>query len=169
MKKKFLLPIVLLAVIILVLFNVFNAGDKHVTVVKDNENLVAENGQLKTENGKLKSENSQLKEINNKLSSSLISIKDSVKSTIKQSQGILPKAIIKIEKEINAELGWCTPDMAYSLLEEKLGKIPSKEEYKETLLDLLDKDMLYFPGNPDPYVKGKKVSKSKIDKIINKN
>ena len=43
MKKKFLLPVVLLAVIILVVLNIFTAGDKHVTVVKDNINLVAEN------------------------------------------------------------------------------------------------------------------------------
>ena len=60
MVKKYLLPIVLLAVVVLVLLNIFTAGDKHVEVVGENVSLVEQNTQLQSENGQLKAENTQL-------------------------------------------------------------------------------------------------------------
>jgi len=60
MRKKFLLPIVLLAVVALVLLNIFTAGDKHVEVVGENVSLTEQNTQLQSENGQLKAENTQL-------------------------------------------------------------------------------------------------------------
>ena len=170
MKKKFLLPGILLVIIAFVLLNIVTAGDKHVTVVEDNATLVNENGKLKTENKQLKSENNKLASLNNKLSADLTKVMTAVTLTASAKEvkvnDKLPKAIVTIEEEIESELGWCTPDIAYGLLEEKLEKTPTKEEYKRTLVNLLNRDMLYNPGTPDPYVKGTKVTQSQINKII---
>ena len=170
MKKKFLLPGLLLVTVVFVLLNIVTAGDKHVTVVEDNATLANENGKLKSENKQLKSENNKLASLNNKLSTDLTKVMSAAKSTfaIKKPEvvnEVLPKIIVTIEEDIESDLGWCTPDIAYNLLEEKLGKTPTQEEYKRTLLDLLSKNMLFHPGDPDPYVKGKKVTKSEINKL----
>ncbi len=58
--KKSLLPVLLLAVVALVLFGIFSAGDKHVTVVDKNVTLAQQNTQLKSENTQLKTENTEL-------------------------------------------------------------------------------------------------------------
>lgn len=165
MKKKVLLPIVLIAVVAFVLLNVFTAGDTHVGVVKDNIALVNENGQLKSENSQLKSENTKLLQLNNQLTADLTKATDAVAS--KESQKLLSKIIVTIEKNVDEDLGWCSPSTAYDLLKSKLGKTPSKSEYKQTLLDLVNKDMLYSPGTPDPYVKGKKITALQIDDLVN--
>ena len=52
--KKFLLPMVLLAVVALVLLDILAAGDKHVTVVDENVSLAEQNTQLQSENVNLK-------------------------------------------------------------------------------------------------------------------
>ena len=171
MKKKFLLPGLLLVIVAFVLLDIVTAGDSHITVVEDNATLVSENGKLKKENKQLKSENNKLASLNDKLSTDLTKVMSAAKSTfaIKKPKvnEVLPKIIVTIEEDIELELGWCTPDIAYGLLEEKLGKAPTQEEYKRTLLDLLSKNMLFHPGEPDPYVKGKKVTKSEISRLTN--
>lgn len=167
--KKFLLPGLLLIIIGFVLLEIIAAGDTHVVVVEDNMTLASENGKLKTENKKLKSENSKLAELNNKLSSDLkqVTVADPypAAASTSKTEDALPKAVITIEQEIDAEMGWCTTDIAYDLLEEKLGKKPTKEQYKYALLDLLKRNMLYHPGEPDPYVKANKVTIKEIENL----
>lgn len=164
MKIKFVLPLVLVGLLGFVLIDIFSAGNRHVEVVDENVALVSENQNLRTENNKLHSLNDQLlaenKQLNQELTNTTLAIK-------KEKESVLPKAIVKIEEEIELELGWSTPDIAYSLLEDKLKRKPTVEEYKKTLEDLLNKNLLFYPGNPDPYVKGKKISSSDLTKIIN--
>jgi len=166
MKKKVLLYVVLLAIIGFIAFNIFTAGDKHVEVVEDNITLTNENSQLKTENGQLKSENSQLKSENQQLNSQISTLSNSISLAKKEAETILPKTIIKIEKEVEDNMGWTFPEQAYDLLKEKLKRKPTDEEYKKTLIELIQKDLLYHPGVPDPYMKGKKVSNSEVDKVV---
>ena len=163
MKKKVLLYVVLLAIIGFIILNIFTAGDKHVEVVEDNITLTNENSQLKTENNQLKSENSQLKSENQQLNSQISTLSNLAK---KEAETILPKTIIKIEKEVEDNMGWTFPKQAYDLLKEKLKKEPTDEEYKKTLTELIQKDLLYYPGVPDPYMKGKKVLKSEINRVM---
>jgi len=162
MKKKVLLYVVLLAIIGFITLNIFTAGDKHVEVVEDNITLTNENSQLKTENNQLKSENSQLKSENQQLNSQI----STLSIAKKEAETILPKTIIKIEKEVEDNMGWTFPEQAYDLLKEKLKRKPTDEEYKKTLIELIQKDLLYHPGVPDPYMKGKKVSNSEVDKVV---
>lgn len=164
MKVKFILPLVLVGLLGFVFIDIFSAGNRHVEVIDKNVTLVSENQNLKTENNKLHSLNNQLlaenKQLNQELTNTTLAIK-------KEKESVLPKVIVKIEEEIELELGWSTPDIAYSLLEEKLKRKPTIEEYKKTLGDLLNKNLLFYPGHPDPYVKGKKISLSDLTKIIN--
>lgn len=169
MKKKFLLPGLLLVIIIFVILIDVTAGGKHVEVVQDNTLLVNENGKLKNENTHLKSENSKLIQLTNKLTADLTNITNSIKSvsTVKAPQNELSEIIVKIENEVQEDLGWCSPEGAYALLTDKLGKTPTKNIYKQTLKSLIKKNMLYYPGNPDPYMKGNKIKESEVDNLVN--
>jgi len=183
MKKRFLLPGLLLVIVAFVLLEIVTAGDSHIVVVEDNAALASENGKLKTENKQLKSENTKLALLNEQLTADLTRTdviepevlaasapprasaapKAIVEPTASDK---LPKIIVSIESEVEEGLGWCTPDIAYEMLQEKLGNIPTREEYKQTLLDLLKRNMLFHPGDPDPYVQGDKVTKLEINKLI---
>lgn len=166
MKRQIILLAVLGGLITIVLFSDYSAGTHHVKTIDENTVLVKENGNLKSEVKNLKSENSKLKSNNLELATQLTSINKVLSAKTKEASTKLPKAIVNIEEELEIQLGWCTPEIAYDLLTEKLGNEPTKEEYQKTLLDLLKKDMLYEPGTPDPYVRGKKFTISKINKII---
>jgi hypothetical protein len=169
MRKKLFLLILLGVILSLFLIDVFNTGNRHIVVVDENVALTDENGKLKNENKKLVSENSSLKNENEKLNSEISKVSSqmySIETAIKQKESsILPKTIVKIENYVEAEMGWTTPELAYELLKDKLGRNPTKDEYKKTLYDLESKDMLYEAGNPDPYTKGNKITKRYIDNI----
>lgn len=64
MKK---IKIVLVVAVLLIILNIFFAGDKHVEVVEDNISLTEENKKLEGENRSLRSENASLKQENNNL------------------------------------------------------------------------------------------------------
>lgn len=64
MKK---IKIVLVVAVLLIVLNIIFAGDKHVTVVKDNISLTEENQKLEGENRTLRTENASLKNENNNL------------------------------------------------------------------------------------------------------
>lgn len=169
MKKKLVILLILGIILGLFLIDVFSTGNRHIVVVDENVALTNENGQLKDENKKLVSENTSLKSENEKLNSEISKVNNqiySIQGAVKQKESnIIPKAIIKIQNHIEAEMGWTTPELAYDLLKEKIGRNPTKEEYKTTLLDLESKDMLYEAGNPDPYSKGKKITKKYINSL----
>lgn len=177
MKKRFLLPGLLLVTVAFVLLEIVTAGDSHIVVVEDNAALASENGKLKTENKQLKSENTKLALLNEQLTADLTRtdvIEPEVLAASAAPKVIteptasdkLPKIIVSIESEVEEGLGWCTPDIAYEMLQDKLGNLPTREEYKQTLLDLLKRNMLFHPGDPDPYVQGDKVTKLEINKLI---
>lgn len=169
MRKKILILIILGIILSLFLVDVFSTGNRHIVVVDENVALTNENGLLKDENKKLVSENNNLKSENQKLNSEISKVNSqmySIETAVKQKESnILPKTIVKIENYVEAEMGWTTPELAYDLLKDKLGRNPTKEEYKKTLLELESKDMLYEAGNPDPYTKGKKITKNYIDNL----
>lgn len=64
MKK---IKIVLFVGVLLIVLNIFFAGDKHVEVVEENITLVEENQKLEGENRNLRAENANLKTENNNL------------------------------------------------------------------------------------------------------
>jgi cell division protein FtsB len=64
MKK---IKIVLIVAVVLIVLNIFFAGDKHVEVVIDNISLTEENQKLEGENRSLRSENAGLRQENNNL------------------------------------------------------------------------------------------------------
>jgi signal recognition particle GTPase len=143
----------------LVIYNVFFSANKHIVVVKNNNELHTKNDslcgineQLQTENNKLKDENKLLSNLNDSLSSEI--------------GNILPKVITSIKKEINESYNWTTPELALDLLKEKLKRIPSKDEYRQTLKELESENLLYHSGYPDPSSKGKKIEINELDKII---
>jgi len=167
MKIKFILPLVLVGLLGFIIISIFSAGNRHVEVVDENVTLASENKNLKSENNKLHSINNQLLAENKQLNQELTNVNNKFLAIEKEKESILPKTIVKIEKEIELELGWSTPNIAYDLLKDKLKRKPTDEEYKKTLEDLLNKNLLFYPGNPDPYVKGKKILSSDLTKIIN--
>ena len=171
MKSKILIYSILCTIIGFVILSIFSSGENHVIVVQENEVLQTENSSLKKENSSLKTLNSQLVLKNNKLESEKKILQNDFKNlelkTNSEKNAILPKIIIKIEKDIYSGLGWVDVDMAIDLLNEKLNRKPNREELAETLEDLYFRDLLYFKGNPDPYLKGKKYTKKDMDKFLN--
>lgn len=158
-KKSYILPLVVLLIICGFLFNVFKAGNKHVTVVTNNVQLHSENTKLKVENTGLKEENSTLKVENKTLAIKLDNITAAPTNT-------LPKAIIQMEIDVREKIGWITPEMAYDLLKEKLNRTPTSKELYVSFAKLVDRSMLYYSGTPDPYIKGEKITQDKLDSVI---
>ena len=64
MKK---IKIVLIVGVLLIVLNIFFAGDKHVEVVEENISLTEDNNRLQGENHALRGENASLKNENNNL------------------------------------------------------------------------------------------------------
>lgn len=168
MKKRLIILSLLALILALIFLSVFQTGNNHIVVVEENITLTNENGKLKEENKNLLSENNSLKLENNNLNSQLTKSAyfDSIKiEEKKELESVLPKTIVKIEKDIKDDMGWTTPEIALDLLSEKLKRKPTTEEYKKTLIDLFSKNLLFEAGYPDPYVKGKKITKKYIDNL----
>jgi len=164
--KKLALPLVLLGLVLMILLNIFTAGGTHVTVVGENQTLVVANTQLTSVNNQLKSENTHLSVQNKQLSTQVTALNETVNSLNEESEGIIIKTIVKIEKEIDDNRGWCSPEEAYDVLASKLIEKPTPAEFEQTLIDLLNKKLLYYPGTPDPNMIGDKVPKSDIQKLV---
>lgn len=163
--KKSLLPVLLLAVVVLVLLGIFSAGDKHVTVVDENVTLVQQNTQLKTENTQLKAENTELVTQNNQLTEKFEKVTmmaDSIVETTKEK----PVQVI-VQDKIETKYGWATPDYVFELLIFQLDNDPTKQEYKASLLEVLNNKVLFYPSKGDPESPGIPVKRSEIDSLVN--
>ena len=150
MKKSFVILGILTALIVLVLGTTVNAGEHHVVVVEEKEQLAHANDSLCTENHKLVKENNQLKSENASLVNQLEASK---------SKDSVDEDLQKKEKEFR--------EKEYLIALYSLEKIV-KEELQGTLEDLYAKGLLYHYVDPDPYMKGNKVAKGEIKKLVDK-
>ena len=109
MKKKFILPIVLLSVIGLVLLNIFTAGDKHVEVVGENVSLTNQVTTLKSENSNLKSLNADLTKKNQELTNQQYHFNHGKTHGFEQAKSVydpqvnLLQNILKLTNEFNQQ------------------------------------------------------------------
>ena len=165
MKKKFLLPMVLLAVVALVLLNIFTAGDKHVEVVDENVSLVEQNTQLQSENVNLKTENTQLVAKNEQLVEQVAEVM-LMADSVAEANVEKPVPVI-VQDKIETKYGWATPDYVFELLIFQLDNGPTKQEYKASLLEVLNNKALFYPSKGDPESPGKPVKRSEIDSLVN--
>ena len=165
MVKKYLLPIVLLAVVALVLLNIFTAGDKHVEVVGENVSLVEQNTQLQSENGQLKAKNTQLIAKNEALTEQ-VALVSLMADSVKEASAEKPVPVI-VQDKIEAKYGWATPNYVFELLEFQLNGAQTKQEYKASLLEVLNNKALFYPSERDPEQPGKAVKRSEIDSLVN--
>jgi hypothetical protein len=166
--KKLALPLVLLGLVLMILLSIFTAGDTHVTVVGENETLTVSNTKLTSQNSQLKTLNNNLSAQNKQLVTQVTTLSETVNSLNEESEGIIVKTIVKIEKEIDDNRGWCSPEEAYDVLASKLIEKPTAEEFEQTLVDLCNRQLLNHPGEPDPNMMGKSVSRSEIKKLVKK-
>ncbi len=109
--KKSLLPVLLLAVVALVLFGIFSAGDKHVTVVDKNVTLAQQNTQLKSENTQLKTENTELVTQNKQLVEKVEEVTMMADSLVEATEE-KPVPVI-VQDKIETKYGWATPDYVF--------------------------------------------------------
>lgn len=165
MVKKYLLPIVLLAVVALVLLNIFTAGDSHVEVVGENVSLTKQNTQLQAENGQLKAENTQLVAKNEALKEQ-VTLVSLMADSVKEANVEKPVPII-VQDKIEAKYGWATPDYVFELLEFQLNGAQTKQEYKASLLEVINNKALFYPSEGDPESPGKAVKRFEIDSLVN--
>lgn len=175
MKKSFIILGVLAALIVLVLGTTVSAGEHHVVVVEEKEQLQQSNDSLCTENQKLVKENGELKSANESLMTQLESVKasDSLTKELKKKEEDFREkeyliALYSLEKIVKEELTWISPDAAYQALTEKMARKPTEEEFEKSLIDLYNKGLLYHYIEPDPYMKGIKVKKNEINKLVTK-
>lgn len=173
MKKSFIILGVLAALVVLVLGTTVNAGEQHVVVVEENEQLIHSNDSLCAENNRLVKENGDLKAINKGLVAKLETSKsnDSLEKELETKRKDAAEkeyliALFSLEKIVKEELTWISPEAAYQALNEKLPRKPTLEEYENALEDMIIKDLLYHYVEPDPYMKGKKVHRKEIKSII---
>lgn len=163
--KKSLLPVLLLAVVALVLFGIFSAGDKHVTVVDKNVTLVQQNTQLKSENTQLKTENTELVTQNKQLVEKVEEVTMMADSLVEATEE-KPVPVI-VQDKIETKYGWATPDYVFELLVFQLDNGPTKQEYKASLLEVLNNKALFYPSKGDPESPGIPVKRSEIDSLVN--
>lgn len=173
MKKSFIILGVLVALIVLVLGTTVSAGEHHVVVVEEKEQLQHSNDSLCTENHRLVKENGELKSVNESLITQLETAKasDSLNKELKKKEEDFREkeyliALYSLEKIVKEELTWISPEAAVQALNEKMARKPTNEEIQGTFEDLYAKGLLYHYVDPDPYMKGKKVSKSEIKKLV---
>ena len=88
MKKKLVLYSVLSLVFILIITDVFVAGDGHVEVVKENVSLVEENQTLTKQNQTLTEQNQLLNQENNQLTEKVSSLENTTKKNEKSISNI---------------------------------------------------------------------------------
>lgn len=164
MKKSFIILGVLAALIVLVLGTTVSAGEHHVVVVEENVHLIEDNHKLKSSNDSLVKENKVLSDKANILEHQIKAIKDSI--VIEPPIDHFKVALVSLEKVVEEDLTWISPESAYFTLSENLSRKPTKEEYTQTLDDLISKNLLYHYIAPDPYMKGKKVTKKEVNKLV---
>ena len=149
---------ILVAFVGLALLGMVNAGEKHVITVEENVHLTDVNHQLKCSNDSLVKENKTLIDKNNQLTAQVTLLTDSVvkePQTPKEDKFIV--ALRSLEKDVNEDMNWISPESLYDNLTEKLSRKPSVDEYKKALEDMLNLNLLYHYIKPDPYMKGAKV------------
>lgn len=173
MKKSFIILGVLAALVVLVLGTTVNAGEQHVVVVEENEQLIHSNDSLCAENNRLVKENGDLKAINKGLVAKLETSKsnDSLEKELETKRKDAAEkeyliALFSLEKIVKEELTWISPEAAVQAMHEKMARKPSKEEIQGTFEDLFAKGLLYHYINPDPYMKGNKVRKEELKKLV---
>jgi len=169
MKNNILLLGILLLTLTGALVSTFTAGEQHVITVENNLHLVKANDSLVTENTRLETENGSLKEQNKQLTHK-IEI-DSIVKTVdvkkdEAAEAAYKIALLSLEKIVKEDLTWISPEAAYEAMADQLNRKPSKDEYTNTLRDLMIKNMLYHSSYPDPYIKGKKVKESEIKLLV---
>ena len=163
--KKLMLPIVLLAVVALVLLSIFTAGDKHVQTVDQNTTLIQQNTQLKSENTQLKTENTELVTQNKQLVEKVEEV-TMMADSVAEANIEKPVQVI-VQDKIETKYGWATPNYVYDLLEFQLNRTPTKQEYKASLLEVLNNKALFYPSKGDPESPGIPVKRSEIDSLVN--
>jgi cell division protein FtsB len=172
MKKGITLLSILGAFVGLALLSMVNAGEKHVITVEENVHLTDVNHQLKCSNDSLVKENKTLTDKNNQLTAEMQNLSDSVfakqafesKKKLQESEFLI--ALHSLEKIVDVELEWISPEALYQALNEKMPRRPTEDEYKQALEDMLKLNLLYHYVKPDPYMKGAKVKKSEINKLV---
>jgi hypothetical protein len=172
MKTKYLIYLILFGILAFFVLNITVAGDKHVTVVGENVSLNEQNGQLKEENGELKSENGQLKSENNKLVSENQALNQKVAEISEMTDSLVAIGQEKpveaiVQDKIEAKYGWATPEYVWYVLEFQIDRVPNKNEYRASLLEVLNNNCLFYPDENDPELAGKKIKRSEIDSIVN--
>jgi predicted nuclease with TOPRIM domain len=88
MKKKLVLYSVLSLVFILIINDVFVAGDGHVEVVKENVSLIEENQTLTEQNQTLTEQNQFLTQENNQLNEKVSDLENTTKKNEKTTSNI---------------------------------------------------------------------------------
>lgn len=175
MKKNVAILGSLVGILGLATGGMFLTGEKHLITVEENITLSTDNKKLRCANDSLVKENTSLTDKNKSLTIKMLNLSDSVSmisnSKAQESIKVLRNAefeiaLFSLEKIVKEELTWISPEAAYQALSEKLPRIPTKEEFKETLEDMVSKNLLYHYIPPDPYMKGEKVTKKEINKII---
>lgn len=113
MKSKLLFAILAMAGTVgFVVFQVGFAGDKHITVVKENISLYNENKSLREENKELKEENTALKAIaGGQLDSFNIALQNSVNNAIDSTKVSTEAKFQKEIKTLNNELQQIKSDL----------------------------------------------------------
>jgi hypothetical protein len=163
-KKKLLLPLLLISLVALVLLSIFTAGDNHVEVVGENVSLAEQNTQLKTENGSLKAENNQLVAKNEALSEQVVEMSSTLDSV--SSLPVEKPIEVKVQSRIDTKYGWADPEYVWNLLSYELNRDPTKQEYRTSLLEALNNNALYYSSESDPELRGIAVKRSEIDSLI---
>lgn len=175
MKQGVAILALLASIIGLVLATTYNAGEHHVVVVEEKEQLQHANDSLCTENHRLVKENGELKSANESMMSQLKSSenKDSLNKELEKKEKEFKEkeyliALYSLEKIVKEELTWISPEAAVQAMHEKMPRKPTKEEIQGTFEDLFAKGLLYHYMDPDPYMKGKKVTKGELKKLVDK-
>lgn len=166
MKPKAILYSIIGAILTLVSLNIFFAGNKHVAVVEENGTLAETNQQLKSENGSLKTANAKLTAEKDSVVTKLTTVTKKLDVILKVNADVLPAAIVRIEDDVNLEMGWTNPEDAFTRLQDRLNRIPTAEEFEKTLNILVDKNLLFGSSEKDPYIKDKQITKAEIKGIV---
>jgi uncharacterized protein YneF (UPF0154 family) len=174
MKNNVALLGVLAGFVGFALIGMFSAGEQHVVVVEEKENLTIENKKLVCANDCLKKENQTLTNKNLELNSQVAKMSESLalneqeakRKDLKNSEFLI--ALYSLEKIVKNELDWISPEALYQSLYEKMNRKPTEAEYQDALKDMQKLGLLYHYVKPDPYMKGDKVKPFEIQSLSKK-
>lgn len=156
----------------LAVLGMVDAGEKHVVTVEENHQLTEVNHKLKCSNDSIVKENKTLTTKNQELVAQVTSLTDSIsskqatesKKALQESEFLI--ALYTLESIVKEELTWISPEALYQALTEKMPRRPTKEEYKQALEEMINLNLLHHYIKPDPYMKGSKVKKSEVNKLV---